>query len=113
MRMEAVIATGGKQYRVTTGQVIAVDRLAGDKGATVEFASVLLVNKDGEIIAGRDRLAKARVAGEVVRQGRGRKVRVVKFKRRKNYRRHRGHRQAATPLRMTKPRVRGQGSQEG
>src|ERR671925_1168605 len=92
--MEAVIATGGKQYRVTTGQVIAVERLAGDKGATVEFASVLLVNKDGEIIAGRDRLAKARVAGEVVRQGRARKVRVVKFKRRKNYRRHRGHRQA-------------------
>src|SRR5216110_3526004 len=70
--MEAVIATGGKQYRVTTGQVIAVERLAGDKGATVEFASVLLVNKDGEIIAGRERLAKARVAGEVVRQGRGR-----------------------------------------
>ncbi len=82
--MEAVIATGGKQYRVTTGQVIAVERLAGDKGAKVEFASVLLVNKDGEIIAGRDRLSKARVAGEVVRQGRGRKVRVVKFKRRKN-----------------------------
>src|SRR2546422_10638159 len=97
MRMEAVTATGGKQYRVTTGQVIAVERLGGDKGATVEFASVLLVNKDGEIIAGRDRLAKARVAGEVVAQGRGRKVRVVKFKRRKNYRRHRGHRQGGPP----------------
>jgi len=103
--MEAVIATGGKQYRVTTGQVIAVERLAGDKGAKVEFGSVLLVNKDGEIIAGRDRLSKARVAGEVVRQGRGRKVRVVKFKRRKNYRRHRGHRQAATTVRITKIEV--------
>ena len=103
--MEAVIATGGKQYRVTTGQVIAVERLAGDKGAKVEFASVLLVNKDGELIAGRDRLAKARVAGEVVAQGRGRKVRVVKFKRRKNYRRHRGHRQAATSVRITKIEV--------
>jgi large subunit ribosomal protein L21 len=98
--MEAVIATGGKQYRVTTGQVIAVERLA-----TVEFASVLLVNKDGEIIAGGDRLAKARVAGEVVRQGRGRKLRIVKFKRRKNYRRHRGHRQAATTVRITKIEV--------
>src|SRR2546425_12760788 len=100
--MEAVIATGGKQYRVTTGQVIAVERLAGDKGATVEFASVLLVNKDGEVIAGRDRLAKARVAGEAVRQGRGRKVRIVKVKRRKNYRRHRVHRQAVTTVRITK-----------
>src|SRR2546425_9140911 len=100
--MEAVIATGGKQYRVTTGQVIAVERLAGDKGATVEFASVLLVNKDGEIIAGADRLAKARVAGEVVRQGRARKVRNGKFKRRKNYPRPRGHAQAATTPRTTK-----------
>jgi large subunit ribosomal protein L21 len=102
--MEAVIATGGKQYRVTTGQVIAVERLAGDKGATVEFPAVLLV-KDGEVIAGGDRLAKARVAGEVIAQGRGRKVRVVKFKRRKNYRRHRGHRQAATTVRITKIEV--------
>jgi len=103
--MEAVIATGGKQYRVTTGQVIAVECLAGEKGAKVEFGSVLLVNKDGEIIASADRLAKARVAGEVVAQGRGRKVRVVKFKRRKNYRRHRGHRQAATSVRITKIEV--------
>src|SRR2546425_5279821 len=97
--MEAVIATGGKQYRVTTGQVIAVERLAGDKGATVEFASVLLVNKDGEIIAGADRLAKARVAGEVVRQGRARQGRIAKVKRRKEFRRHRGHRQGGAPPR--------------
>src|SRR5256885_16820706 len=98
--MEAVIATGGKQYRVTTGQVIAVERLAGDKGATVEFASVLLVNKDGEIIAGADRLAKARVAGEVVRQGGARKGRGVEVKGRQNHPRHRGHRQgAASPRR--------------
>src|SRR2546425_2919365 len=111
--MEAVIATGGKQYRVTTGQVIAVERLAGDKGATVEFASVLLVNKDGEIIAGADRLAKARVAGEVVRQGRGRKVRIVKFKRRKNYRRHPGHRQAANTVRITENEGQGIAHQKG
>src|SRR2546422_11720259 len=97
--MEAVIATGGKQYRVTTGQVIAVERLAGDKGATVEFASGLLVNKDGEIIAGADRLAKARVAGEVGRQGPARKVRIVKFKRRQDYRGPRGHPQEAATRR--------------
>src|SRR2546425_12563774 len=110
--MEAVIATGGKQYRVTTGQVIAVERLAGDKGATVEFASVLLVNKDGEIIAGADRLAKARVAGEGGRQGRARKGRVVKFKRRKNYPRHRGHRQGGGPPRLPEDGGLGQGPQK-
>jgi large subunit ribosomal protein L21 len=99
--MEAVIATGGKQYHVTPGQVIAVEKLAGDKGAPVEFTSVLLVNRDGEIIAGADRLGAARVRGEVVAQRRTRKVAVVKFRRRKNYRRNRGHRQAATAVRIT------------
>jgi large subunit ribosomal protein L21 len=98
--MEAVIATGGKQYRVTPGQVISVEKLPGDKGSAVEFKSVLMVNRDGEILTGT-RVASARVAGEVVRQGRGRKVLVVKFKRRKNYRRHLGHRQASTAVRIT------------
>ena len=102
--MEAVIATGGKQYRVTPGKVIAVEKVAGDKGASVEFRSVLLVNRDGEVLAG-DKVAKARVSGEVVTQGRGRKVEIVKFKRRKNYRRHRGHRQAVTSVRITKIEV--------
>jgi len=99
--MEAVIATGGKQYRVAPGQVIEVEKLAGDKGAAVEFTSVLLVSRDGEVIVGPDRLKSARVSGEVVGQGRARKVLVVKFKRRKNYRRHVGHRQAATRVRIT------------
>jgi large subunit ribosomal protein L21 len=99
--MEAVIATGGKQYHVTPGQVISVEKLAGDKGAPVEFASVLLVNRDGEVIAGADRLRGARVRGEVVAQRRKKKVSIVKFRKRKNYRRHRGHRQAATTVRIT------------
>ncbi|HEX9820081.1 MAG TPA: 50S ribosomal protein L21 [Methylomirabilota bacterium] len=103
--MEAVIATGGKQYRVTEGQVISVEKLAGDKGAEVAFTSVLLVARDGEVIVGPDRLKSARVSGEVVAQGRGRKVSIVKFKRRKNYRRHRGHRQAATTVRILKIEV--------
>jgi large subunit ribosomal protein L21 len=103
--MEAVIATGGKQYRVAPGQVIAVEKLAGDKGAPVEFRSVLLVTRDGEVIAEPKALADARVSGEVVRQGRGRKVSVVKFKRRKNYRRNRGHRQAVTTVRIIKIEV--------
>jgi large subunit ribosomal protein L21 len=99
--MEAVIATGGKQYRVAPGQVISVEKLPGSQGQRVEFTAVLLVNRDGEVIAGPDRLSRARVAGEVVGHGRGRKVTVVKFKRRKNYRRKRGHRQPATRVRIT------------
>jgi large subunit ribosomal protein L21 len=99
--MEAVIATGGKQYRVAPGQIIAVEKLGGDKGAPVEFRSVLLIARDGEVIAAPDRLKTARVSGEVVGQGRSRKVLVVKFKRRKNYRRHVGHRQATTRVRIT------------
>jgi large subunit ribosomal protein L21 len=100
--MEAVIATGGKQYRVAEGQTISVEKLPGDKGAEVAFTSVLLVSRDGEIIVTPDRLKSARVSGQVVTQGRGRKVMVVKFKRRKNYRRNRGHRQAVTTVRITK-----------
>src|SRR2546428_9247263 len=98
--MEAVIATGGKQYRVSPGQVISIEKLPGDKGSAVEFRSVLLVTRDGEVIAG-----EAKVSGEVVAQGRRRKVSVVKFTRRKNYRRNRGHRQAATTVRITKIEV--------
>jgi large subunit ribosomal protein L21 len=103
--MEAVIATGGRQYRVAEGQTISVEKLPGDKGAEVAFTSVLMVTRDGEVIVAPDRLKGARVSGQVVTQGRSRKVMVVKFKRRKNYRRHRGHRQAATTVRITKIEV--------
>jgi large subunit ribosomal protein L21 len=100
--MEAVIASGGKQYRVTPGQVISVEKLPGDRGGTVEFRSVLLVTRDGgDVVTGADALKSALVKGEVVRQARSRKIAVVKFKRRKNYRRNRGHRQAATTVRIT------------
>jgi large subunit ribosomal protein L21 len=81
--------------------VISVEKLPSNQGQRVEFTAVLLVNRDGEVIAGPDRLGRARVAGEVVGHGRGRKVTVVKFKRRKNYRRKRGHRQPATRVRIT------------
>jgi large subunit ribosomal protein L21 len=102
IEMEAVIATGGKQYRVTPGQVISVEKLPDEAGGRVEFRSVLLVTRDGgEVVAGSEALKAARVSGEVLRHGRGRKVAVVKFKRRKNYRRNRGHRQSATTIRIT------------
>ena len=105
MSMEAVIATGGKQYRVAPGQVIKVERLGKDKGASVEFDKVLLVNNDGQVTVEPRALAAARVTGEVVAEKKGAKVLVVKFKRRKNYRRHRGHRQTMTAVRITKIEV--------
>lgn len=99
--MEAVIATGGKQYRVMPGQIIDVERLGKEKGAAVEFDQVLLVNDGGRVTVAADALARARVTGEVLAERRGRKVLVVKFKRRKNYRRHLGHRQTMTTVRIT------------
>src|SRR5262245_57008277 len=100
--MEAIIASGGKQYRVAPRQVIAAEKLAGEPGTPVAFDSVLLVSRgDGDVLVGSDALRRAKVHGEVVRHGRGRKVRVVKFKRRKNYRRKRGHRQSTTTVRIT------------
>ena len=99
--MEAVIAAGGKQYRVSPGQVISVEKVPGDQGAVVEFKSVLFVNRDGEVLTGPQALQSATVRGEVVRQARRRKVSVIKFKRRKNYRRNRGHRQPVTTVRIT------------
>ena len=100
--MDAVIASGGKQYRVSPGQVITVEKVSGDKGSPVEFTDVLLVNRDdGEVLVGTPALNGARVRAEVVRQARRRKIMVVKFKRRKNYRRHRGHRQHVTMVRIT------------
>ncbi|HEU4437990.1 MAG TPA: 50S ribosomal protein L21 [Methylomirabilota bacterium] len=103
--MEAVIATGGKQYRVAPGQVIKVERLGKDKGAPVEFTRVLLVNNEGQVTVEPKALASARVLGQVVAERKGDKVLVVKFKRRKNYRRHRGHRQTMTAVRITKIEV--------
>ena len=99
--MYAVIATGGKQYRVAPGQVIKVERLGKEKGASVQFDKVLLVNNDGQVTIESKALSSARVTGEVVAEKKGAKVLVVKFKRRKNYRRRRGHRQTMTAVRIT------------
>ncbi len=103
--MEAVIATGGKQYRVAPRQVIKVERLGRAQGTSVEFDKVLLVNEDGHVTVEPKALASARVTGEVLSERKGTKVMVVKFKRRKNYRRHRGHRQTLTAVRITKIEV--------
>ena len=100
--MEAVIATGGKQYRVAAGQVIKVERLDSPAGSSVEFKEVLLLSNGSEVTVEPKALASARVTGEVIAEKREAKVLVVKFKRRKNYRRHRGHRQTMSTVRITK-----------
>ena len=100
--MEAVIKTGGKQYRVSEGQVIRVERLREAKGDAVEFSQVLLVAKNDQVLSETKALKGAKVLGQVVEQGRGRKVTVFKFKRRKNYQRKKGHRQSFTAVRITK-----------
>ena len=100
--MEAVIVSGGKQYRVREGEVVRVERLAEAQGATVEFRDVAYASDESGPVIEPGRLAGARVVGQVVRIGRGRKVVVVKFKRRKNYTRRQGHRQAFTAVRITR-----------
>jgi large subunit ribosomal protein L21 len=97
----AVIRTGGKQYRVAPGEIVRVERLAGEVGAPVEFAEVLLTADDAAVRVGTPLVEGVRVRAEIVAQGRARKILVYKKKRRKNYRRRRGHRQSITTLRVT------------
>ena len=100
--MEAVIVSGGKQYRVREGEVVHLERLPAEQGATVEFHDVAYVKAEGDPVVLKAALAGARVVGQVVRTGRAKKVVVVKFKRRKNYRRRQGHRQSYTAVRITR-----------
>jgi large subunit ribosomal protein L21 len=98
--MYAVIETGGKQYRVAPGDVIEVETLAGDVGAEIEFGRVLtVVNDSNEVLTG-DRLGEARVKGTIAAHGRGDKILVFKFKRKKQYKRTIGHRQNYTQVKV-------------
>jgi large subunit ribosomal protein L21 len=101
----AIIRTGGKQYRVQQGDVVRVERIPGDVGATITLEDVLLVGGDGEPKLGGPRVAGASVVGTVVEQGRDAKIRVFKYKKRKHYRRTRGHRQSFTAVRIDAVRV--------
>jgi large subunit ribosomal protein L21 len=98
--MYAVIETGGKQYRVAPGDVIQVESLPGDVGSEVELSKVVAVVNDGnKVVAGKD-AASARVKATITEQGRGAKVLVFKFKRKKQYKRTIGHRQNFTGLKV-------------
>jgi large subunit ribosomal protein L21 len=96
--MYAIIETGGKQYRVENGSTIQVESLPGDVGTTIELDHVRLVHGDSGLLVGQPLV---QVTAEIVRHGRSRSITVFKKKRRKNYRRTRGHRQGFTQLRVT------------
>ena len=100
--MYAVIQSGGKQYRVEPGKTVVVEQLDGDEGAKVVFDSVLLVSSGdgGNVTIGKPMVAGAKVTGEIVEQGRGDKLVVFKFRRRKNYVRRNGHRQNYTAVKI-------------
>ena len=98
--MFAVIRTGGKQYKVAKDDVISVEKLAGEPGAAIELGEVLMIGEGAEVAAGTPLLEGALVSATVVEHKRGDKVIIFKKKRRHNYRRKNGHRQAITVLRI-------------
>ena len=99
--MYAIFKTGGKQYRATTGDVIRVEKIDAEKGATVELDQVLMVGEGEDVKIGTPFLEGGKVTAMVVDHGRRDKIKVIKFKRRKNYRRQMGHRQYFTQIEIT------------
>jgi large subunit ribosomal protein L21 len=98
--MYAVIRTGGKQYRVSEGDRLRVEKLPAEVGSTVEFDEVLMIGGE-KVAVGTPLVGGARVTAEVVAQDKAKKIIVFKMKRRKNFRRKRGHRQPYTELTIT------------
>ena len=98
--MYAVFQSGGKQHRVSEGQVVRLEKLELATGATVEFDSVLMVVNGEDVKIGAPVVAGAKVVAEVVAQGRGDKVKIVKFRRRKHSRKQQGHRQWFTEVKL-------------
>ncbi|HWJ21601.1 MAG TPA: 50S ribosomal protein L21 [Gemmatimonadaceae bacterium] len=96
----AIIRTGGKQYRVEPGKTYRIPSLVGDAGGKVEFNDVLLGSDGNNVRTGVPSLSGAKVTGEIVKHGRGEKIVVFKFKRRKNYARKQGHRQGFTEVKI-------------
>jgi len=99
--MYAVIETGGKQYKVAEGDVIQVERLAGDAGATAAFENVLAIGGTDEPKVGTPFVEGASVNYELVGEGKAKKIIVFKMKRRKSYRRKQGHRQIYSSVKIT------------
>lgn len=99
--MHAVVEIGGRQYRVKEGDIFSVERLEGETGSSLTFDSVLAVGDGSEIRIGAPKVDGASVQATILTQDRAKKILVFKFKRRKNYKRLKGHRQYFTRLRVT------------
>jgi large subunit ribosomal protein L21 len=98
--MYAVVATGGKQYKVQEGEILRVEKLTGEIGAPVAFDQVLMLSDGESVQLGRPVLEGVQVKGHIVEQGKSKKILVFKYKRRKRYRRKQGHRQLFTAVKI-------------
>ncbi len=98
--MYAVIRAGGKQYRVSQGGSLRVEKMPGEVGSSVTLDDVLMIGGDSDVKIGTPKVDGAQITGTIVAQGRGPKIRVFKMKRRKGYRRTHGHRQDYTEIRV-------------
>ncbi len=98
--MYAVVKTGGREYRVSKGDLIRVEKLEGKVGDQVELKEVLMLSNEGEAQFGTPHLTNVVIQGEIVQESKGEKVLTYKMKRRKNYRRFKGHRQTYTYLKV-------------
>jgi large subunit ribosomal protein L21 len=99
--MYAVIATGGKQYRVTRGETLRVEKLDGEEGSEVELDGVLMIADGDKISVGTPTLKKGSVTATIKSHGRGKKIEIIKFRRRKHSRTQAGHRQSYTEIEVT------------
>jgi len=102
--MLAIIKTGGKQYLVSPGQKIKIEKLDDNEGKEVVFDQVLLLEKDGKVEIGAPLVDGAKVTGKILRQGKAKKVIVFKYKSKKRYKRKKGHRQQFTEVEITEIR---------
>ncbi|HBC97041.1 MAG TPA: 50S ribosomal protein L21 [Clostridium sp.] len=101
--MYAVVETGGKQYKVSEGDVIYVEKLNGEVDSTVELDKVLMVNKDDTgVVVGKPVVEGAKVNAKILAQGKSKKILVFKYKAKKDYRKRQGHRQPYTKLQIEK-----------
>lgn len=99
--MYAVILSGGKQYKVAEGSIVRVEKLRADEGETVELDKVLLIADGDDVKVGAPYIDGGKVTATVKEQGRGKKVKIIKFRRRKHHMKRQGHRQSYTELEIT------------
>jgi large subunit ribosomal protein L21 len=99
--MYAVIKSGGKQHRVEPGEVLELEKLDAETGQVIDFSEVMMIGEGADVKIGAPFVEGGKVTAEVVEHGRGKKVRIIKMRRRKHYRRQAGHRQSYTKIKIT------------